>query len=78
MNVIYKQQNLRLLCEFQRTIINMSKLIFRTVILNFISFITTIKITRVKKRSIDMSSNDRKEKIHVKNFNIMSFDQRKS
>ena len=78
MNVIYKQQNLRFLCEFQKTIINMSKLIFRTMILNFISFITTIKITRVKKRSIDMSNNDRKKKVHVKNFNIMSFDQRKS
>ena len=78
MNVIYKQQSLRLLCEFQKTIINMSKLTFRTMILNFISFIITIKITRVKKRSINMSSNDRKKKVHVKNFNVMSFDQRKS
>ena len=78
MNVIYKQQSLRLLCEFQKTIINMLKLIFRTMILNFISFITTIKITRVKKRSIDMSNNDRKKRVHAKNFNVMSFDQRKS
>ena len=78
MNVIYKQQSLRFLCEFQKTIINMLRLIFRTMILNFISFITTIKITRVKKRSIDMSNNDRKKKVHVKNFNVMSFDQRKS